>query len=173
MRINYNIIKGLSQEQIEQAYRYQRLKNATEDVRYHIHDLESSGEITGVQSLFLKYDAPGIAETYLDKYQDSDLAENDVYRELIRNYLEDAELANYMLVSVFERDISTHIYAGYTAARTAMVEGLQHEFDKTDEVVKLAPDADYGTDDFGIGAFDAWSNLDDDCNCDWKIVRIN
>lgn len=81
----------------------------------------------------------------------------------------------YLLISVFEREISTEPFPSLNAARHAMLAELKAEFLKEnieaewDEI--MAHDA-FECDSFGFGECSAWSNLDDDCNCDWRIVTL-
>lgn len=85
----------------------------------------------------------------------------------------------YMLISVFEREIITEQFNTLEEAHEQMMSELKEEFDKYDF-------SDYGItwdeiekkdsferDCFGFGVGWAWSNIDDDCSCDWKIVEIN
>ena len=78
----------------------------------------------------------------------------------------------YMLISVFEREILTEQFDTLEEAHARMMEELKEDFDKDDwdEVANETLCDDY--EDFGFGIDWAWSNLDDDCNCDWKIVEI-
>lgn len=81
----------------------------------------------------------------------------------------------YLLISVFERDISTEPYPTLDAARIAMLAELKTEFLKENEEAEwdeiMAHD-EFECDSFGFGKQSAWSNLDDDCNCDWQIIPI-
>ena len=81
----------------------------------------------------------------------------------------------YLLISVFERDISTEPFPTLDAARIAMLAELKTEFLKENEEAEwdeiMAHD-EFECNSFGFGERSAWSNLDDDCNCDWQIVPI-
>ena len=81
----------------------------------------------------------------------------------------------YLLISVFERDISTEPFPTLDAARIAMLAELKTEFLKENEEAEwdeiMAHD-EFECDSFGFGKQSAWSNLDDDCNCDWQIIPI-
>lgn len=84
----------------------------------------------------------------------------------------------YMLISVFEREIFAQQFDTLEAAHKQMMSELKEEFDKYDyeydmtwdEIVSKEECDD--CEDFGFGTGWAWSNIDDDCNCDWKIVEI-
>ena len=66
----------------------------------------------------------------------------------------------YMLISVCEREITTHLYDTLEDARTAMISDLESCIDLED-------------DEYEIEEMSAWANADDgDMNCDWQIVEI-
>lgn len=84
----------------------------------------------------------------------------------------------YMLISVFEREIETEQFDTFEEARSRMMSELKEEFDKYDydydmtwDEIASETECD-DCEDFGFGVGWAWSNIDDDCNCDWKIVEI-
>ena len=82
---------------------------------------------------------------------------------------------SHLLISVCERNISTEIHSTLDAARAAMLTELKDEFlkDGTEaEWDRIAANDECEYDCFGFGKLTAWSNLDDDCNCDWQIVPI-
>lgn len=84
----------------------------------------------------------------------------------------------YMLISVFEREIATGQFDTLEAAHTQMMNELKKEFDKYDYEYDMTWDEIVNEErcdnceDFGFGIDWAWSNIDDDCNCDWTIVEI-
>lgn len=84
-----SIIPSLSSEQIEAIYRYQQMLYRKEDVIYHAEDMCTRLEITEDEMDFVCDNSEEIAELYLYKYSDCNLAENDVFEELIRNYISD------------------------------------------------------------------------------------
>ena len=92
----------------------------------------------------------------------------------------DSELASdpgkaHLLISVFERNIQTEVHPSLEAARAAMLEELKEEFlkDSTEaEWQEIQSQAEFECSDFAFTKLTAWSNLDDDCNCDWQIVPI-
>ena len=60
-------------------------------------------------------------------------------------------------------------------ARTTMLEELKPEFMKyhsESEWDAIKSHQSYECDSFGFSSQSAWSNLDDDRNCDWQIVSI-
>ena len=80
-----------------------------------------------------------------------------------------------MLISVFERDISTEVFPNREAARITMLAELKKEFlkdNEEDEWDALTAHDSFECESFGFSQNSAWSNLDDDCNCDWQIVPI-
>lgn len=87
-------------------------------------------------------------------------------------------MKKYMLISVYERNILTEQFDTLEAAHTQMMNELKkdldeydYEYDVTwDEIVNKEKCSDY--EDFGFGIDWAWSNIDDNCNCDWKIVEV-
>lgn len=81
----------------------------------------------------------------------------------------------HLLISVFERNIKTELHPTLEAARVAMLEELKDEFLKEGteaewDTISANDECEY--DCFGFDKLTAWSNLDDDCNCDWQIVPI-
>lgn len=81
----------------------------------------------------------------------------------------------YMLISVFERTIQTEVHPTLEAARAAMMAELKEEFmkDGTEtEWEEIESQDEFECSDFAFSKLTAWSNLDDDCNCDWQIVPI-
>lgn len=81
-------------------------------------------------------------------------------------------MTKYMLISVFERKIVTEMFPTFEAAREQMMRELQEEVDKLDEGIVLTEPCVDDEEMFGYGEDWAWSNADDDCNCDWKIVEV-
>lgn len=78
----------------------------------------------------------------------------------------------FILISVYEREITTRNFDTFEEAHDQMICELKEQFFGTDcdDVPWYAEE--YMCEDFGFSARDAWSNIDDDCNCDWKIVII-
>ena len=80
-----------------------------------------------------------------------------------------------MLISVFERDITTAVFPHPEMARTTMLEELETEFLKyhsKSEWDAIKSQRSYDCGSFGFSSQSAWSNLDDDRNCDWQITSI-
>lgn len=80
-----------------------------------------------------------------------------------------------MLISVFERDITTAVFPHPEMARTTMLEDLETEFLKyhsKSEWDAIKSQRSYDCGSFGFSSQSAWSNLDDDRNCDWQIISI-
>lgn len=78
----------------------------------------------------------------------------------------------YILISVFEREIVTEIFDDFEKARMQMMKELFTEFEKKDMEIVYHPDGVDDEESFGYGTDWAWSNIDDDCLCDWKIVKL-
>ena len=79
-----------------------------------------------------------------------------------------------LLISVFEREIVTEPFANFQEARRQMMAELKTEFCKDiseTEWESIESLDSYSCDDFGFSEKTAWSNLDDDCSCDWLIVE--
>jgi hypothetical protein len=87
-----------------------------------------------------------------------------------------------MLISVCERDIETEQFDNFEDARNQMMKEFEKqfgdfEFENEDgdwltwDNIKHRIEFDGGY-DFYFGKYNAWSNIDDDCECDWKIVEI-
>lgn len=79
----------LSPEEIERVYRLQELDYRIQDVEAHAEDMLNKGDITKKERNFVIKHEVEIAELFLYKYSDCDLAENDVFECLINNYLDD------------------------------------------------------------------------------------
>ena len=79
---------------------------------------------------------------------------------------------NFMLISVCEREIITEQFSTFESARTQMLKELNEELEKRDiealQIDNLVDDEE----EYGLGRDWAWSNVDDDCLCDWKIVQL-
>lgn len=81
----------------------------------------------------------------------------------------------HMLITVRERDISTEVCPNLEGARIAMLAELKQEFLKEHNEAEwevITAQENFECDCFGFGVKSAWSNLDDDCNCDWQIVPV-
>lgn len=81
----------------------------------------------------------------------------------------------YLLISVCERDIQTETHPTLEAARAAMLAELKKEFLKEcseAEWEDIESRDEFECSDLGFSKLSAWSNMDDDCYCDWKIVPI-
>ena len=78
-----------------------------------------------------------------------------------------------MLISVFERNITTTVFPNWEIARVAMLEELKVAFLKDhseSEWDALKSLQFYECDSFGFNSRMAWSDLDSSCN--WQIVSI-
>lgn len=78
-----------------------------------------------------------------------------------------------MLISVFERNITTTVFPNWEKARAAMLEELKVAFLKNhseSEWDTLKSRQFYECDSFGFDLRRAWSALDSNCN--WQIVSI-
>lgn len=82
----------------------------------------------------------------------------------------------YMLISVCEREIWTETFPTFEDAHNQMMKELKEQFDKCfddwewNEIT--SENEFYESQDFEFGPMEAWSNIDCDCLCDWKIVEI-
>ena len=83
------VIFNLSSDEIEAIYRYKEMEYRTEDVKAHAEDMYGDEELTYSEKIYVCDSAKLLAERYLYKYKDCTLAENDVFREMIRNYVLD------------------------------------------------------------------------------------
>lgn len=83
------VIPNLSSEEIEAIYRYKEMEYRMEDVKAHAEDMYNEEELTYSEKVYVCDAAELLAERYLYKYHDCSLAENDVFREMIRNYILD------------------------------------------------------------------------------------
>lgn len=81
-------------------------------------------------------------------------------------------MVEYMLISVFERSIFTENFDSFEDARQAMLRELRDKAE--DKGIEIDTTLDWVDDEelYGYGNDWAWSNVDDDCNCDWKIVEL-
>jgi hypothetical protein len=83
------VIPNLSSEEIEAIYRYKEMEYRMEDVKAHAEDMYNEEELTYSEKVYVCDAAELLAERYIYKYHDCSLAENDVFREMIRNYILD------------------------------------------------------------------------------------
>ena len=83
------VIPNLSSDEIEAIYRYKEMEYRMEDVKAHAEDMYGDEELTYSEKVYVCNSAKLLAERYLYKYKDCTLAENDVFREMIRNYVLD------------------------------------------------------------------------------------
>lgn len=83
------VIPNLSSEEIEAIYRYKEMEYRMEDIKAHAEDMYSEEELTYSEKVYVCNASELLAERYLYKYHDCSLAENDVFREMIRNYVLD------------------------------------------------------------------------------------
>ena len=83
------VIPNLSSEEIEAIYRYKEMEYRMEDVKAHAEDMYNEEELTYSEKVYVCDAAELLAGRYLYKYHDCSLAENDVFREMIRNYILD------------------------------------------------------------------------------------
>ena len=83
------VIPNLSSDEIEAIYRYKEMEYRMEDVKAHAEDMYGDEELTYSEKVYVCDSAKLLAERYLYKYKDCTLAENDVFREMIRNYVLD------------------------------------------------------------------------------------
>ena len=82
-------------------------------------------------------------------------------------------MKKYMLISVFEREICTEIFETLAEAHAQMMNELKEEFCKNyDEEDWNDVLNGESFEEFGFSHNWAWSNLDNDCNCDWRIVEL-
>ena len=85
------VIPNLSSDEIEAIYRYKEMEYRMEDVKAHAEDMYGDEELTYSEKVYVCDSAKLLAERYLYKYKDCTLAENDVFREMIRNYVADEQ----------------------------------------------------------------------------------
>lgn len=84
----------------------------------------------------------------------------------------------FILVSVFERDIHAVKYHSYEEAHAAMLQALKEEVsnyldEKADaSLAEILKRKRYDGVHFGFDALSAWSEMDENCNCDWKIYSL-
>lgn len=80
----------------------------------------------------------------------------------------------YMLVSVYEREISTEFFQDFYFAHQKMMEELKKEYDKSDrdDWVQICLSEEFDDGELGFTKTTAYSNLDDDMSCDWKIFAL-
>ena len=83
------VIPNLTAEEVEAIYRYKQMEYRMEDVKAHAEDMYSDEELTYSEMVYVCEAAELLAERYLYKCKDCSLAENDVFREMIRNYVKD------------------------------------------------------------------------------------
>lgn len=131
-------------------------------------DLSDSDARTSLPSLFADWEyGVGFAGSSVwpcfEEYLQSDVRSGD-------------EAGKFLLISVYERDITTEPFTTLQAAHDQMLSELKNEFCKDnseDDWEPFARLSSYSCDDFSFTEKTAWSNLDDDCDCDWLIVKLS
>lgn len=96
------------------------------------------------------------------------------YDEYLQNEAQEPG-ERFLLISVCERDIATEVFPSLEKARKQMMDELKDEFTKGNKPSEWKEYEDlprYECDDFCFTETTAWSNLDDDNNCDWLIIPI-
>ena len=83
------VIHTLTNEQIEAIYRYKQMEYRMEDVKNHAENMYNDGELTYSEMVYVCKTADILAERFIYKYEDCSLPENDVFIEMIRNYVSD------------------------------------------------------------------------------------
>jgi len=99
---NNPIIKKLTGEQLEAAYRVRQMQYRIEDIKAHAEDMLNTDDLKFAEYKFVCNSAQELAERYIYKYQDCSLAENDVMVSMIKDYCEDhaQEIAKMTTVSL-------------------------------------------------------------------------
>lgn len=96
------------------------------------------------------------------------------YDEYLQNEAQDSG-ERFLLITVCERDISTEVFPSFEKARKQMMDELKDEFTKSgdkSEWKEYESLPRFEGNDFCFTETTAWSNLDDDNNCDWLIIPI-
>lgn len=86
---NNPIIKTLTDEQLEAAYRVRQMQYRIEDIKAHAEDMFDRGDLTAAEYAYVCDSAQELAERYIYKFQDCNLAENDVMVNMIGYFCED------------------------------------------------------------------------------------
>lgn len=60
-----------------------------EDVKNHAENMYNDGELTYSEMVYVCESADILAERFIYKYEDCSMPENDVFIEMIRNYVYD------------------------------------------------------------------------------------
>lgn len=80
---------GPTEEEIEAIYRHKQMEYRMEDVKAHAEDMREDEILTDFELELVSNNAELLAERYIYKYQDCSLAENDVMRSMILDYVLD------------------------------------------------------------------------------------
>lgn len=141
------------------------LTDLVECMEVMIHEDEQDGLRTKLSELFERWEfgvgfADGSVWPCYDEYLQNEAQESG---------------ERFLLISVCERDIATEVFPSLEKARKQMMDELKDEFTKGNkpsewETYEALPR--YECDDFCFTETTAWSNLDDDNNCDWLIIPI-
>lgn len=86
---NNPIIKTLTDEQMEAAYRVRQMQYRIEDIKSHAEDMLANDDLKFAEYKFVCNAAQELAERYIYKYHDCSQAENDVMVSMIRDYCQD------------------------------------------------------------------------------------
>lgn len=86
---NNPIIKTLTDEQMEAVYRVRQMQYRVEDIKAHALDMVDNEDLTFPEFAFVCEAAQTLAERYIYKYHDCNMAENDVMVSMISDYCQD------------------------------------------------------------------------------------
>ena len=86
-------------------------------------------------------------------------------------------MKKYVLVTVWEREISDEIFNTLEDAQKAMRKYLETELNEClENYPKVDLSQEYESSDdnylYGYGPTYAWSNVDRHCDLDWKIIEV-
>lgn len=141
------------------------LADLVECMEIMIHEDEQDGVHTKLSELFERWEF-GVG-----------FADGSVWPCYDEYLLHEAQNSSerFLLITVCERDIATEVFPSFEKARKQMMDELKDEFTKGNnpsewETYEALPR--FECDNFCFTETTAWSNLDDDNNCDWLIIPI-
>lgn len=142
---------NLTDEQKEAIYRLKQFEYVVENVKEHIGDMYDAESISREEELYAIEHVEELAERFINKYQDSSQAENDIYESMIHDFLRD-HLKKFKVPVTWEMYGTVEVYAENAEKANLYVQNNPDEFG-------LPLNKDYVDDSFRLSADNIEENI--------------
>lgn len=142
---------NLTDEQKEAIYRIKQFEYVVENVKEHIGDMYDAESISREEELYAIEHVEELAERFINKYQDSSQAENDIYESMIHDFLRD-RLKKFKVPVTWEMYGTVEVYAEDAEKANLYVQNNLDEFG-------LPLDKGYVDDSFRLSADNIEENI--------------